>query len=79
MVTVKIYSTSSCPWCVRAKEWFKEKGIPFEDVNVQEDRAAAEEMVKKSGQTGVPVIEIDGKIIIGFNLPEIEKALKGKK
>jgi len=79
MVKVKIYSTQTCPWCVRAKEWFKEKGIPFKEVNVAEDHKEAEEMVKKSGQMGVPVIEIDGKIIVGFNLPEIEKALEESK
>ena len=75
MVKVKVYSTYACPWCVKAEEWLKEHNIDFEYVNVQEDRKAAEEMIRKSGQTGVPVIEIDNKIIIGFNLPEIKKAL----
>ncbi len=79
MVKVKVYSTPACPWCVRAKEWFKENNVPFEEVDVANDRAAAEEMIKKSGQTGVPVIDIDGKIIVGFNLPEIEKALENSK
>jgi len=80
MVKVKVYSTPSCPWCTKAKEWFKEKGIDFEDINVMEDRNAANEMISKSGQTGVPVIEIDDDIIVGFDLDRIEAALaKAKK
>jgi len=59
-----------------AKEFFKDNKIRFEDINVQEDSKAAEEMIKKTGQSGVPVIDIDGKIIIGFNIEEIKKALK---
>jgi glutaredoxin len=53
----------------------KEKGIEFEDIDVGEDREAAKEMIEKSGQAAVPVIEIDGKMIVGFNEPEIRKAL----
>lgn len=75
MAKVKVYSTAMCPWCHKATEWLKEHKVPFEEVNVQADRKEAEEMIRKSGQTGVPVIEIDGKIIIGFNLEEIKKAL----
>jgi glutaredoxin len=59
-----------------AKEFFKDNKIKFEDINVQEDQKAAEEMIKKTGQTGVPVIDIDGKILIGFNIEEIKKTLK---
>lgn len=72
---VVIYSASWCPWCRREKEWLKTKGIAFTDVNVDEDRSAAEEMIKKSGQTGIPVTEIDGEIIIGFDRPRLAKAL----
>ncbi|MFQ5647807.1 MAG: glutaredoxin family protein [Candidatus Aenigmatarchaeota archaeon] len=72
---VRIFSTTSCPWCVRAKEWLKENKIEFEEVDVQQDRAAAQEMVEKSGQTGVPVLEVGDKIIVGFNLEELKKAL----
>jgi len=75
-MVVKLYSTSWCSFCRVAKEFFKDNKIKFEDINVQEDHNAAEEMIKKSGQTGVPVIDIDGKIIIGFNIEEIKKALK---
>lgn len=78
-MNVTIYTTTSCPYCVMAKEYFKSKNIKYKEVNVQEDHKAAEEMIEKSGQMGVPVIEIDGKIIIGFNKPEIEKVIKGKK
>lgn len=75
---VKIYSTPTCPYCVMAKEFFKEKGIEFEDIDVSKNQEAGKEMVEKSGQMGVPVIEIDGKIIVGFNKPEIEKVLGEK-
>lgn len=76
MAKVVVYSTSTCPYCVYAKEFLKEKGIKFEDVNVQENRGKAMEMVKKSGQTGVPVLDIDGKIIVGFDREAISRALK---
>ena len=78
MVKVKIYSTPTCPYCVHAKDFFKEKGIEFEDVDVSKDQEAAREMVEKSGQMGVPVIDIDGKIIVGFNKDAIEEELKGE-
>ncbi len=74
--TVLVYSTKTCPWCHKAKEYLKEKGIKFEDVRVDEDRKQAELMVKKSGQMGVPVIDIDGKIIIGFDRDAIDEALE---
>lgn len=72
---VKIYSTSQCPWCHKAKEFFKSHNIKFKDFNVGEDEEAAIEMVKKSGQQGVPVIDIDGKIIVGFDEEKIKEAL----
>ena len=74
---VKVYSTSMCPWCRRTKDFLKEKGVEFEDINVGADQKAAEEMIEKSGQMGVPVTEINGKIIVGFDQEEIEKALAG--
>jgi len=75
-MAVKLYSTTWCSFCRMAKEFFRDKKIKFEDINVQEDQEAAEEMIKKTGQSGVPVIDIDGKIIIGFNIEEIKKTLK---
>ena len=72
---VIVYSTRTCPWCVKAKEFLTAKKVKFEDVRVDEDRAKAEEMIEKSGQMGVPVIDIDGKIIVGFDREAIERAL----
>ena len=76
MAKVIVYSTSWCPWCSRVKDFLKQNKIPFKDINVEKDQKAAQEMVNKSGQMGVPVIDIDGTIIVGFNEPEIRKALK---
>lgn len=75
MATVKIYSTPTCPWCKKTKEYLKEKGIEFTDINVAADQAASKEMIEKSGQMGVPVIDIDGTIIVGYDLEKINKAL----
>jgi len=72
---VKVYSTPSCPWCHKAKDFLKEKNVEFEDIDVRADQKAADEMMKKSGQMGVPVIDIDGKIIVGFDKEEMEKLL----
>jgi|TARA_B100001964_G_C14198732_1_gene584679 glutaredoxin-like YruB-family protein len=74
---VKVYSTSTCPWCKKLKEFLAEKNIKFENIDVGEDQKAAEEMVKKSGQMGVPVAEINGKIIVGFDKEAIGEALAG--
>jgi len=76
MTTIKVYSTSSCPYCQMAKEFLKEHRIEFEDINVQEDPAAGQEMVRKSGQYGVPVIDIEGEIIVGFDKERIKQILK---
>jgi glutaredoxin-like YruB-family protein len=76
MAKVTVYSTSWCPWCSKVKDFLKEKKIPFKDINVENNPEAAQEMANKSGQMGVPVLDIDGKIIVGFNEPEIRKALK---
>jgi len=75
---ITVYSTPTCPYCEMLKDFLKEKDVKFEDKNVQEDQEAAMEMVEKSGQMSVPVIDIDGKIIVGFNRAEIEKLLKSK-
>lgn len=79
-MTIKVYSTPACPWCARTKEFLKKNHVAFEDVDVSSDIASAREMVAKSGQMGVPVIDADGKIIIGFNEAELRKAINsGKK
>ena len=76
MSEVKVYTTPTCPWCHKLKEWLKEKKVSFKEVDVAADQEAAKKMVEKSGQMGVPQIEINGKIIVGFNPDAIEKALK---
>lgn len=75
---VKIYTTPTCPFCWMAKEFLKEKGIEFEEIDVSIDETKAKEMVEKSGQMGVPVIEIDGEIIIGFDKEKICQILNIK-
>lgn len=75
-MTVKVYSTPTCPWCIRVKEFLREHNVQFEDIDVSTNHQAAQEMIEKSGQNGVPVINIDGKIIVGFDKEAIEKALK---
>ncbi len=73
--SVKVYSTSTCPYCVRLKEFLKENNIEFEAIDVGVDQDKAQEMMNKSGQMGVPVIDIDGKIIVGFDKDSISKTL----
>lgn len=72
---VTIYSTPTCPFCLRTKDFLKQNNIAFEDIDVSSDEAKAEEMVQKSGQMGVPVLDIDGEIILGFDKEAISKAL----
>jgi len=74
-MSVTLYSTPSCAYCRMAKDYFRQKGISFSEYNVASDQRKADEMVRKSGQMGVPVIEVNGSIIIGFNKTEIERAL----
>ena len=73
---VKVYSTPTCPYCHAAKEFLKENKIRFEEIDVSKNSDAAKEMIEKSGQMGVPVIDIDGQIIIGFDRQAVKKALK---
>lgn len=74
-MTVKVYSTPTCPWCTIAKQYLKSKNISYDDLDVSTDRSAAAEMVQKSGQRGVPVLDIDGQIIVGFDQKVIDKLL----
>jgi glutaredoxin 3 len=78
MVKVTIYTTETCPWCKRTKEFLKANKISFVEKNVGEDYKAAQEMIKKSGQQGVPVTEISGEIVIGFDEEKLKKLLKLK-
>jgi glutaredoxin 3 len=72
---VTVYSTPTCPYCVRAKEYLTKKGVAYKDLNVAVNREAAQEMVQKSGQMGVPVIVVDEKVVIGFDQRALEKLL----
>lgn len=72
---IKVYSTAICPHCVHVKKFLKENNLEFEEIDVGTDFAAAQEMMEKSGQMGVPVVDIDGKIIIGFDKAAMIKAL----
>ena len=73
--SVKVYSTPTCPWCIRTKQFLKDSNIAFEDIDVGKDEKAAEEMVAKSGQMGVPVLDIEGVIIVGYDLGKIRNTL----
>lgn len=74
-MSVTVYSSTTCPWCVKAKDYLKSKGVEYNDVNVSLDPAAAKEMIEKSGQRGVPVLDINGSIVVGFDRPQIDKLL----
>lgn len=73
--SVKVYGTSTCPWCIRAKQFLKENNVEFRDLDVSVDQSAADEMMAKTGQMGVPVLEIDGEFIVGFDKEKIKLAL----
>ena len=75
-MSVTVYSTPTCSYCNLAKDYLREKGISFREFNVAQDLKRADEMVKKSGQMGVPVLDVNGRVIVGFNKAEIEKALQ---
>ena len=72
---VTVYSTSTCPYCIKAKQFLRENNINFSDIDVVADSVAAQEMTKKSGQMGVPVIDIEGTIIVGFDKERIKQEL----
>ncbi|GIV20631.1 MAG: NrdH-redoxin [Armatimonadota bacterium] len=72
---VIVFSTPNCPYCNMAKRYLRERGIRFRDVDVSRDPAAARDMVRRSGQQGVPVIDINGKIVVGFDRNKINQLL----
>lgn len=76
MKEVKIYSTPTCHFCHMAKDFFEEEGIAYTEYNVAEDLEKRTEMISKTGQLGVPVIDIEGQIVIGFNESRILELLK---
>ena len=72
---VKVYATSTCPWCMKTKEFLKANNVKYEEVNVGADEKARNEMFEKSGQFGVPVIDVNGTIIVGYDKDALKKAL----
>ena len=75
MKNVIVYSTPTCPWCIRVKQFLKENNVPFTDLDVSSNSEKAEEMTQKSGQMGVPVLDIEGTIIVGFDKEKIKQSL----
>lgn len=72
---VKIYSTPTCPWCVKTKQFLELHGIKYQNLDVAGERQAREEMIKKTGQLSVPQVEIDGEVIVGYNEEWMKKKL----
>ena len=73
---ITIYTTPTCPWCHKAKAWFRDKKIRYKEIDVTSDRSGAEEMVRISGQTGVPVIIVGSEVIVGFNQTRLNEIFK---
>ena len=76
MLKVTVYSTPTCPWCSKTKEFLKENNVQYHEINVAADHKAAQDMIEKSGQMGVPVTDIEGTIIVGFDKNALKRALK---
>lgn len=74
--SVTIYSTQTCPYCVMAKRYLSEKGVKYTEYDVGNDQKKAFEMMQKSGQLGVPVLDVNGSVIVGFDRQSIDRALK---
>ncbi|MDD5039173.1 MAG: glutaredoxin family protein [Dehalococcoidales bacterium] len=72
---VVIYTTPTCPWCHRAKEYLSKKGIAYTEYNVAQDKEKAKEMIAKSGQMAVPVIMVDNEVVVGFNQAKLDTLL----
>ncbi|MCH7828323.1 glutaredoxin family protein [Patescibacteria group bacterium] len=75
MADVTIYTTPTCVYCRAAKEFFKENNVEYEEKNVAEDEQARDAMVEKSGQLGVPVIDVKGNIVVGFDEKKLSELL----
>ena len=72
---VTVFSTSTCPWCLKVKEFLKQNTVKYTEKNVGQDQEAADYMIEKTGQMGVPVTEVEGKFIVGFDVAGLKKAL----
>lgn len=77
-MVIKLYTTPTCPYCYTLKDFLKENNIDFEDIDVFKDEKAREEIIKKSGRMEVPILEIDGEIVVGFDKEKISKLLNIK-
>ncbi|MBI2666542.1 glutathione S-transferase N-terminal domain-containing protein [Candidatus Woesearchaeota archaeon] len=75
MIKIIVYTTPTCPWCVKTKTFLKQKNLSYTEKNVVEDELARNEMIRKSRQMGVPVLDVNGKVIIGFEPEAILAAL----
>jgi glutaredoxin 3 len=75
-MTPIVYSTPTCPFCKQLKAYLEEKGIEFTDIDVSVDQEKAQEMIKKSGQMGVPVLEVGDEVIVGFDKKKVDELLK---
>lgn len=75
-MAVTVYTTPTCSFCNKVKKYLKENRVTFKEHNIAKDKKRADEMVKKSGQMGVPVLDVHGKIIVGFDVSKIDKALR---
>ena len=73
---VLVYTTPNCPYCRMVKDFLRKRKIPFRELDVTKNKSWANEMIRKSGQTGVPVTDINGKIVLGFDRAKLEKLLK---
>lgn len=78
MAKIIVYGTQMCPWCHKMTDWLKENDIKFEYIDVGTNRDKAVEMVEKSGQMGVPVADVNGEIVTGFDMPKLKKLLNIK-
>jgi glutaredoxin 3 len=73
--TVTVYTTPSCPHCAAAKRFLRERTVPFREVDVSRNQPAARELVRRTGQMGVPVIDVNGRVVVGFDRPGLVRAL----
>ncbi|WP_040209952.1 glutaredoxin family protein [Clostridium polynesiense] len=73
---IKVYSTTWCPWCVKVKKYLESKGYEYEEINVADEKEARDEVLNISGQRSVPVVDINGTVIVGFDREAIDNALK---
>jgi len=77
-MSIKVFSTPTCPWCTKVKEYLTKKGVAFESIDVSADRAAAMEMVKKTKQMGVPVVQIGEEFVIGYDTARIDSLIEAE-